>query len=240
MIEIKKKHALISRKIWPKVLSLLILLYLISSIFSCQKPGDSESNKTKKIKGENQEYLIDSLRAADRLEDLGNQVIHLLDKPYGVDTTTGEPVYEEYHIEIYKDRIGLLNFKGNIDELQILTDKYKDKPQRHFYSYVEIESIVRIMKSVDEYKSKVVKQNPYNEGHDKFKDRMDRRRLGYYLARFIYKTSSLINHKEDYWLTTLKDVIINLQGAQKETEMKKELMEKERARLLEEKLGGKK
>ncbi|OGP95213.1 MAG: hypothetical protein A2157_06630 [Deltaproteobacteria bacterium RBG_16_47_11] len=77
IMKMKKEYGLFERKKWPMVLVFLIVLYLISSIFSCQKAGDSEQFGTKKSqtkKGEHQEYVIDSLRAADRLEDLGREL----------------------------------------------------------------------------------------------------------------------------------------------------------------------
>ena len=77
IMKMKKEYGLFERKKWPMVLVFLIVLYLISSIFSCQKAGDSEQFGTKESqrkKGEHQEYVIDSLRAADRLEDLGREL----------------------------------------------------------------------------------------------------------------------------------------------------------------------
>jgi hypothetical protein len=213
----------------------LIVLYLISSIFSCQKAGDSEQFGTKESqrkKGEHQEYVIDSLRAADRLEDLGKRVMDLLGEPHGVDKFSRNPVYDEYHIKIYQDRLGALNFSGDImDDLQRFLDKYKGKPQSEFYSYWTIKDIVQKMRFVDEYKTKVER-----ESYSERSTGTERYMLGVYLGEFTYDVSSLINHKEDFWLATLEDL-----GKMKEEAKKKlELAEKERARLLEEKLRGKK
>ena len=231
----KKEYFLFARNKWPMVLVFLIVLYLISSIFSCQKGGDSEQfgiNKSQRKKGEHQEYVIDSLRAADRLEDLGKRVIELLGGPYGSDKFSKNPVYDEYHIKIYQDRLGALNFSGEImNDLQSFLDKYKGKPQSEFYSYWTIKDIVQKMRFVDEYKTKVERES-YSERSTGAEKHM----LGVYLGEFIYDVSSLINHKEDFWLATLED----LSKMKEEAKKKLELAEKERARLLEEKLRGKK
>ena len=231
----KKEYFLFARNKWPMVLVFLIVLYLISSIFSCQKGGDSEQfgiNKSQSKKGEHQEYVIDSLRAADRLEDLGKRVIELLGGPYGSDKFSKNPVYDEYHIKIYQDRLGALNFSGDIvNELQRFLDKYKGKPQSEFYSYWTIADIVQKMRFIDKYKTKVERES-YSERSTGAEKHM----LGVYLGEFIYDVSSLINHKEDFWLATLED----LSKMKEEAKKKLELAEKERARLLEEKLRGKK
>ena len=235
MMKMKKEYGLFARKKWPMVLVFLIVLYLISSIFSCQKAGDSEqfgSKKSQGKKGEHQEYVIDSLRATDRLEDLGKRVKDFLGEPHGVDKFSNKPVYDEYHIKIYQDRLGALNFSGEIiDELQRFLDKYKGKPQSEFYSYWTIADIVQKMRFVDKYKTKVER-----ESYSERSIGTERYMLGVYLGEFIYDVSSLINHKEDFWLATLED----LSKMKEEAKKKLELAEKERARLLEEKLRGKK
>ncbi len=205
MMKTKEEYFLFTRNKWPMVLVFLIVLYLLSSIFSYQKGGDSEQfgiNKSQRKKGEQQEYVIDSLRAADRLEDLGKRVIELLGGPYGSDKFTQTPVYDEYHIKIYQDRLGALNFSGEImDDLQRFLDKYKGKPQSEFHSYWTIKDIVQKMRFVDEYKTKAERES-YSERSTGAEKHM----LGVYLGEFIYDVSSLINHKEDFWLATLEDL----------------------------------
>ena len=105
MMKMRKEYGLRARNKWPLVLVFLIVLYLISSIFSCQKAGDSEqfgSKKSQRKKGEHQEYVIDSLRAADQLEDLGKKVMDLIGEPRAVDKFSKKPSYDEYHIKIYQ------------------------------------------------------------------------------------------------------------------------------------------
>jgi len=118
-----------------------------------------------------------------------------------------------------KDGLGALNFSGEIiDELQRFLHKYKGKPQSEFYSYWTIADIVQKMRFVDEYKTKVER-----ESYSERSIGTERYMLGVYLGEFIYDTSSLINHKEDFWLATLED----FSKMKEEAKKKLELAEKE-------------
>ena len=228
MTKIKQGHILGVEKISSMIIFFLILIYLML-IFSCQKAGNSEQFEPKDShgkKGEYQEYIIDSLRAADRLEDLAKRVIELLGEPRGVDKFSKNPVYDEYHIKIYQDRLGLLNFSGEIiDELQMFLAKYKGKPQSKFYSYWTTADIVHKMGFVDKHQKRVERKN-YREKSIETGWYM----LGVYLGEFVYDTFSLISHKDDFWLATSED----FKRMEEETKKKLELAKKERARLLEE------
>jgi len=200
-------------------------------ISSCQK-AEETTKKSLSKKSEYQEYIIDSLRAADRLEDLSKRVIQLLGEPRGVDKYSENPIYDEYHIKIYQDRLGLLNFNGEIiDDLKRFLDKYKDKPESKFFSYWRTGDIVQKMGFVDKYQKKV-EGKLYREGNLGTEWYM----LGVYLGEFVYDTFFLISHKEDFWLATPEDFKRMKEEAQKDLER----AEKERARLLGEKLKGKK
>lgn len=201
--------------IWV-ILSLIVFCFATYTCPKADDPQKSKSGKSIREKGEYQEYLIDSLKAADRLKGLAIRTIQLLGKPLGEGLYTK---YDEYLIKNYRFDLSSLRIKDDLAVVKTFYDKYRARPESKFWSHWTIHTCIISIEDIDKY---INERNWYM--------------VGIKLGIFIYRVSTLIRLQDEFWLLTEEDLKIMRDELEKEVKRQEE----ERARLLGEKFREKK